>query len=199
MGKLSKKQETEIIKKVQSNSDANSFGLLVDEYQDMVYNFCFRFFGNSDDALDCSQEIFIRAFQHIENFRFQSKFSTWLYTLMNSTCINTVKTKWYRNKSMNTSIENITNTSKEFLSQRSYSENPAEILLNKELSEKMNFVINKLNSVSRSVIILRDIEGKSYEEIAEITHMKIGTVRSKLFRARMKVGNELKKYVNHEV
>jgi RNA polymerase sigma-70 factor (ECF subfamily) len=100
---------------------------------------------------------------------------------------------------MNTSIENLTNASKEFLSRRCYSENPAEILLNKELSEKMNFHINKLNSLSRSVIILRDIEGKTYEEIADITHMKIGTVRSKLFRARMKVANELKKYVNHEV
>lgn len=199
MGKLSQKQETEIVKKVQSKSDANSFGLLVDEYQNMVYNFCFRFFGNSDDAFDCSQEIFIRAFQNIGNFRFQSKFSTWLYTIMNSTCINTVKAKWYRNKSMNTSIENITNTSKEYLYQGSYTKNPAEVLLNKELSEKMNLAINKLNSKSRSIIILRDIEGKTYEEIAEITNMKMGTVRSKLSRARIKVANELKKYVNHEV
>jgi RNA polymerase sigma-70 factor (ECF subfamily) len=199
MGKLSKKEETEIIKKVQSKSDTNSFGLLVDEYEDMVYNFCFRFFGNSDDAFDCSQEIFIRAFQHIESFIFRSKFSTWLCTIMHNTCINSVKSKGYRNNSMNASFENISNTSKEVMNQGKRMDNPERVLLDKELSEKINNAINTLNSKSKSVLLLRDFEDKTYEEIARITEMNIGTVKSRLVRARIKVANELKKYIHHEV
>ncbi len=196
MNLFSENQEIEIIKNVQNNKDTNSFGKLVDEYQDMVYNYCFRFMGgNPEDASDCLQEIFIKVFQQIGNFHFRSKFSTWLYKIMINTCTNIVKSKSYKKQSMNLSMEiTYTNSNETLLNGRSAG-TPENNLINKELSVAINRAINLLESRSKNVIILRDIEGRSYEEIAEITNLNLGTVKSTLSRARKKVANELKKYI----
>jgi len=195
MSLLSENQEIEIIKNVQNRRDTNSFGLLVDEYQDVVYNYCFRFFGKTEDAFDCSQDIFVKLFQQIDDFRFRSKFSTWMYKIMINTCNNKVKSKSYKKQSLNISISNISSNSVEAHFYEKTAENPEKILLNKELSKTMNSAINVLGNRQKYIIILRDIEGRSYEEIAEITNLNIGTVKSTLSRARIKVANELKKYV----
>ncbi len=192
---MSEQNEIDLIKSIQAPGDKRAFGLLIDHYQDMVYNCCFRFFGNRDDAFDCAQEIFISVYKNIGSFKFKSKFSTWLYTITINTCKNTANTKLYKSGKMLDSIEQnetIDHTSKQLIGN---GRDPEKVFLGKELSGVIEHAITQLEGNQKTVLILRDIEGRSYEEIAEISGLKTGTVKSTLARARLKVANVLKKYL----
>jgi len=176
--------------------DHQSFNLLLGKYQDQVHNFCYRFFGNESDAEDCSQEIFIKVFQSIKQFKFRAKFSSWLYRICFNTCYEMVRSKAYRQRKSRVGTDlsrdnipfNRVSGPKDF--------NPEIVLQRKQMEQAFQEALSTLKAVHRTMIILRDIEGRSYEEIAGITGMKTGTVRSSLARARYKMAGQLKEFRN---
>lgn len=175
------------VKSFQDLHDRKSFEVLFDKYQDGIFNYCCRYLGDEDEAADCTQEIFIRVFRHIGSFRYKSLFSTWLFRIAVNNCHSHASS--LKRKQMMNNIENTDRLSEP-------SPDPEKVLSGKEAVEAFHSALAKLNDVQRCILILRDIEGKSYEEIAIINHMKQGTVKSTLARARFRMAEYLKLYKN---
>ncbi|MCF8066976.1 MAG: sigma-70 family RNA polymerase sigma factor [Desulfobacterales bacterium] len=170
-----------------------AFDKLVNRHKDRIYNLCYWFLGDFQEADDMAQDIFIKAFGSLDKFRFESAFSTWIYRIAVNTCKNRIKSMEYRYKKwmdrldagpengnpVNIVIENNVNS-------------PQEALEKKEQTATIRKAINSLPPDKKTVAVLRDIEGLSYEEIEKITGLNSGTVKSKLSRARMDLKKKLK-------
>ncbi|MBT3750691.1 MAG: sigma-70 family RNA polymerase sigma factor, partial [Bacteroidetes bacterium] len=167
-------------------NDQHAFDLLVKRYQDMVYNFCYRFLGSYDDALDCSQEVFIKVFKNLRQFRNEASFSSWLYRIVMNSCKEMVRSKPYKVRLKEAEIDKM---DFQAMKKNHFSSSPEKVLLRKEFSEAFQSALLRLKKTHRLMIIMRDIEGRSYDEIATITGMKSGTVRSSLARARIRMAS----------
>ncbi len=176
------------------NGNISAFDKLVLKYKNIVFNLCFKILYNYEDAEDCSQEVFIKVYNAIKNFKFNSSFKTWLYTIALNTCRNRLKSIEYRfrkNKiSLNSNLNPAGDPLEIHIPDNSYS--PNDSLNNKELGNSILKTINDLPDKYKVLVILKDIEEKSYEEIVTMTGLKIGTVKSILFRAREKLRVKLK-------
>ncbi|MFC1840301.1 RNA polymerase sigma factor [Thermodesulfobacteriota bacterium] len=162
-----------------------AFERLVIKYQDRIFNLCFRFLGDRNEAEDTAQEVFIKVYKALKRFRSESSFYTWIYRITVNTCKNRVKSLDYRRSKKNITLDDEKDskfTSAPYAS--GMDENPDQIIVKKERIKQVQNAIKDLTSDHRAVIILRDIEGFSYEEISEITGHKLGTVKSRLSRAR---------------
>ncbi len=190
-------KDDELIKSFQQTQNREAFSKLISKHKNTVFNFCFRYLGNYDDADDCTQEIFIKLFHNLHSFKFQSKFSTWLYRIIINTCKDLQGSKYKRQLSnvIRLSTYSIQNESRAEVDIVDHSQNPENILKNKELGDLINKAINKLKGKQKTVLLLRDIEGRSYEEIAEIAELNLGTVKSNLARARIKLAGILKNQI----
>ncbi|MBN1628010.1 MAG: sigma-70 family RNA polymerase sigma factor [Deltaproteobacteria bacterium] len=170
-----------------------AFDALVMRYKDRIFNLCLRFLGDSHEAEDTSQDVFLKAFKSLNNFRFESSFYTWLYRIAVNSCKNRVKSLWYRFRKNEAWTENsegsLEGSQFEFMAYSN--ENPVASLENKEMMNALQKAINTLPSDQKSVVILRDIEGLSYEEITDITGFKLGTLKSRLSRARHSLREKL--------
>ena len=171
----------------QKNHDRRSFDMLYEKYKDGIFNYCCRFLGDDDEAADCTQEVFIRMFRFIDTFRFRSRFSTWLFRIAINQCNSTAVLRSRRQSGQPVELAERV---------REPSPDPATALSAKEAENAFQEALMKLKEVQRSMIILRDLEGKSYEEIAMIRDMNPGTVRSTLARARYKMAEYLNIYRN---
>ncbi|MDY6969474.1 MAG: sigma-70 family RNA polymerase sigma factor [Spirochaetota bacterium] len=163
-----------------------AFDKLVIKYKDKVFNLCYRLLGDYDEANDCAQETFIKVYKNLNKFKFKSTFSTWLYTITINTCKNRFSSLEYRNNKKIVRIDNPGRT-KETVKSLEISDNsfnPETKLERKERKKVIQDAIDSLPQNQKILIILRDIEGKSYDEIVEITGLRLGTVKSKLARAR---------------
>ncbi|NIO29737.1 MAG: sigma-70 family RNA polymerase sigma factor [Candidatus Latescibacteria bacterium] len=173
--------------------DRNAFNKLILLHKRSVFNLCYRFLGDYDDADDCAQEVFIKVSRSLKSFRFESSFSTWLYRITVNTCKNRLNSLEYRLKSRRVRIDaarHMDNESKQ-IDIEDKSPSPATELIRKEIDRLIQGAINALPAKQKLVVVLRDIEGKSYEEIVEITGFKLGTVKSKLSRARQQLKEAL--------
>jgi len=151
--------------------------VLYEIYKDRVFRTCFRILGDLPAAEDAVQEIFIRVFDKIERFNEQSSFSTWLYRLAVNHTLNIAKRE--RRHAENT-LETLP-----LAEQPVNSENPPDqTLAKKELSNEIQASLSALPPEKRSILVLREIEGFSYQEIADILEVPMGTVMSRLARAR---------------
>jgi len=174
-----------------------AINMLILKYQDQVFNFCCRFLGNEEDARDCSQEIFIKVFKNLNGFRFKSKFSSWIYRIMINTCNEMVRSKNYRQRKKTLRQNPITRPEQvKYGNENDYYSNPEYALYRKQFNQAFQESLDQLNRVQKSLIILRDLEGRSYDEISKITGLKTGTVKSSLARARYKMADKLKDYRN---
>jgi RNA polymerase sigma-70 factor (ECF subfamily) len=172
------------IKQFLEQHDTRAFGRLMGKYKDRVYNYCYAYFGNSHDADDNTQEIFIRVYEKLGSFQFKSQFSSWLYRIMINHCNNTYKSKAYKIRRQMNHIED--------REVRNGRKDPESAVISKELEGIIYRAIDLLKGKQKTILILRDIDGRSYEEIAEITGLNMGTVKSNLARARGKVATALK-------
>lgn len=176
------------------NGNIPAFDKIVLKYKNIVFNLCFKILYNYEDAEDCSQEVFIKVYNAIKTFKFNSSFKTWLYTIALNTCRNRLKSVDYRfgkNKiSLNTNINPTGNPIEIHIPDNSYS--PNDSFNNKEMENSILKTINTLPDKYKILIILKDVEEKSYDEIVTMTGLKIGTVKSILFRAREKLRVKLK-------
>ena len=175
--------------------DRSAFDKLVLRYQDSIYNLCCRMLGDRDDADDCAQEVFVKAYRSLGRFRFDSGFSTWLYIIAVNTCRNHLKSAAFRFRRKTVRFETMDGT--ENADTLSDVADPApSALVQMEQRERDLLVqeaVNALPHDAREVIVLRDIEGLPYEDIARITGYNPGTVKSKLSRARGQLRDALNK------
>ncbi|MDX2441281.1 MAG: sigma-70 family RNA polymerase sigma factor [Desulfobacterales bacterium] len=185
-------EDAELIKAFQAGKKA-AFDELVLSHKDKVFNLCYWFVGDYQDANDLAQDVFFKAFKALKNFRFESAFSTWIYRIAVNTCKNRLKSFQYRLKKKFVHLNNTAaaknNPGVEIADESS---SPEIELGRKEKSRLIQTAINSLPTEKKAVVVLRDIEGLSYEEISSVTGFNLGTVKSKLARARQDLREKLK-------
>ncbi len=167
------------------DGDVNAFETLVKEYEKNVYNLALRMTGNSEDAADMSQEAFIKAYNSLSSFRGDSKFSVWLYRIVSNVCLDYLRSRT-RKPTVSLSTENDDGEEVE-LDIADESQSP-ELLLDRSLTrDAVRRGLAALPPDHREILLLRDIQGLSYEEIAAALGLEAGTVKSRIFRARKKL------------
>ncbi len=180
--------EKRIIEQVLAG-DNNAFGLLVETYQDRVYNLALRMCGNPDDAFDLAQESFFRAWRGLSGFQQESAFSTWLFRLSSNVCLD-----WLRAKKRRPTVSLTTLDDEEQEVQLELPDpgpGPEALLLAAEDREALAGAMNQLPVEYRQILTLRAVDDLSYTQIAEILQLKEGTVKSRLSRARLALRNKL--------
>jgi RNA polymerase sigma-70 factor (ECF subfamily) len=166
------------------SGESRRFQELVERYQDRMINFIQRSIGDRDRAQDLAQEVFIRVYRHMKRFDPEKKFSTWIYTIASNLAKNEL-----RNRSRNPLVlfQALTSSWEDDhrpLQFEDSSMRPDDLYRKRRLQELVEQAAAELPEHHREVFVLREIEGKSYEEIAEITGTQLGTVKSRLNRAR---------------
>jgi RNA polymerase sigma-70 factor (ECF subfamily) len=174
--------------------DRAAFDRIVLRYKDKMVNLCYWFLDDYQEANDTAQETFVKVYRSLRRFRFESAFSTWLYRIAVNTCKNRLKSSEYRQKKRMVSLSNPGGAEASAVSTeiRDESRSPAVEFERKERLTLIKKAINSLPEDQKTVVALRDIEGLSYDEIADITGLNLGTVKSKLARARMDLRETLK-------
>ena len=177
--------------------DKAAFDKLVLKHKDRLFNLCYRLLGDYEEANDSAQETFIKAYRALKKFRFESAFSTWLYRIAVNTCKNKLKSSAYRQKRKMVPLDNpvLANRSRRSREIQDESQSPAIELEKKERMRIIQEAINALPPEQKEVVTLRDIEGFSYEEVAEITGFNLGTVKSRLARARQDLRKKLRSVI----
>ncbi len=177
--------------KSSKSGDIKSFEALVAAYERKAYNIALRIMGNEEDAKDMTQEALIRIYKSISSFKEQSAFSTWMYRIVTNVCLDEVRRR-KNNKTVSVDGGFETEDGEIKLELKSDTETPEEMYQRKENKEIIIKAINELTEEYKSVIVLRDIQGFSYEEISEILSCSIGTVKSRINRARNLLKDKLR-------
>jgi RNA polymerase sigma-70 factor (ECF subfamily) len=182
--------DQEIVERVQ-RGDKRAFDLLVTKYQRKIFRLLSRLIRDPGEIEDVAQEAFIKAYRALPNFRGESAFYTWLYRIAINTAKNHLVAQGRRAPtSTETEVEDA-ETFDEADGLRDVN-TPDAMMMSKQVGEAVNRAIEKLPEDLRTAIVLRELEGLSYEEIAESMNCPIGTVRSRIFRAREAIANELR-------
>jgi RNA polymerase sigma-70 factor (ECF subfamily) len=180
--------------------DREAFDRLVTRHRDEVFNLCYRFLGDYEDANDAAQEAFIKAFRGLRKFRFDSAFSTWLYRIAVNTCKNRLNSKAHRQRRRTVALDNPgPDGGAAGYQVRNGSPDPAARLERKERAAMVQRAIDRLDSDRKTVVILRDIQGLAYEEIAAVTGLALGTVKSRIARARADLREKLRSVIDNGV
>ena len=179
-------QDELLIRRAQ-RGDADAFEQLLLEHQKNVYNLCYRMAGDPDDAMDLSQETFLRAWRCLDQYQFASAFSTWLYRLCSNICIDFLR-KRRRHQTVPLTFEDADGE------EQTYAVPDAQPLPEEQVELKLTHetlaaAMAQLLPEHRAVLQLRVVNEMSYEQIADVLDIQIGTVKSRLSRAR----NQLKK------
>lgn len=178
--------EEKILLKKAIMGDVESFEKLIEKYQLKAYNIALRMLGNEEDAKDALQDSFIKIFNSLSSFREESSFYTWIYRIVSNTCHDALKK---RNKGSHiSSLTHYKNSLEgEIEDIKDDTVLPDKLMENKENVSVILESIEKLSLEHKQVIILRDIQGFSYEEISKIIDCSEGTVKSRINRARLKL------------
>ena len=181
--------DAELVKRVQAG-DKTAFDILVQKYQHKVVNLVGRFVSDQAECYDITQDAFIKAYRAIGNFRGDSQFYTWLYRIAANTAKNYLASRARKSPGYTVDIEDAEHY--EGASGLKENTTPENLLLTEEIKQTVFAAIEGLPDDLKSAITLREIEGLSYEEIAEVMDCPIGTVRSRIFRARDVIDKELR-------
>jgi len=191
-------EEEKIIEQLKERNTA-VFSQLINDYQQKVFGTCISFVPNKEDAEDLVQEVFLEVFNSISKFKGNSKLSTWIYRITTNKCLEFIRKRNTKKRSgflkplfsEEFSIDK-TNYFTEF-------NHPGFLLENKELNETLFKAINSLPESQASVFTLHKIDGKSYQEIAEITDKSVSSVESLMFRAKKNLQQLLYDYYKNEI
>lgn len=161
-------------------------------HRDSVFNLCYRLLGDYEDAGDAAQEAFIKAYRGLKGFRFEAAFSTWMYRIAVNGCTNRLHSKAHRQKSRTVALDNPGPGGGQAYRLENGSPGPAAQLERKERAALVQEAVDALAPDQKTVVTLRDIQGLSYEEISGITGLALGTVKSKIARARAELRGRLR-------
>jgi len=167
--------------------DSHAFGLLVHRYQDRLYTALVRFLDRSEDALDVLQDTFLSAFANARNFKGNSRFYTWIYRIAMNHAID-----HHRRKRPRQSLSIFAEDQVEIFDQRSETQ-PVENLEREEDRSLVQLALQQLSPEHRMVLVMKEIDDLRYEEIADVLEVPVGTVRSRLHRARAELKDILEK------
>ncbi|MEG3755983.1 RNA polymerase sigma factor RpoE [Psychromonas arctica] len=181
--------DLQLIQRIQ-NGEQQAFALLVRKYQTRVANILTRYVRSSGDIPDVSQEVFIKVYKSLPNFRGDSAFYTWLFRITVNTAKNYLTSQSRRPPASDIDAEEA--DSYDGSGALKDEDNPESILHSQEVKQVILKVIGSLPDELKSAITLRELEGMSYDEIAQIENCPIGTVRSRIFRAREAIDKQLK-------
>lgn len=174
--------ETELVSELQAGSET-AFDWLVTHYHGPVYNLILSMLGDVSDAADGTQEVFLKAFRGIHGFRQGSSLKTWLYRIAIREALN--HKRWFKRHSQkNVSIDAEPQEGHSSIEIEDLSATPFEQLAAHEIQDAVQHALQEVPEVFRSAVILRDLEGLSYEEIAEVLECSVGTVKSRILRGR---------------
>lgn len=194
-GSRQRVEEAILVDRAQAGDD-NAFSILVSRYRNRIFNFAYRYTRSEAEAEDLTQEVFLRAFRNIKKFRGDSKFSTWLFQIAKNLSLNHLAS-WSRKMRVHFKDEGDDDGSWSSMDDLpSPEENSEQKLERQELAEQLNGAIQALSPQFRMALILRDVDGMSYEEIADVMKLPPGTVKSRIHRARCDVQARLTPYLN---
>lgn len=184
--------DEELVRRVQQGK-GEAFEELVRRYERKVYNIAYRLLGNEEDATEALQDTFLRAYRFIPRFKFKSSFYTWLYRI----ATNVSLTKLRRRKKQTTVSldEPVKNTDDLILDIPDTHTTPEEAFEQKRLRERLQAAIEKLPADFRAVVVLRDLEGLSNEEVSKVLGLSVPAVKARLHRGRMALREKLARYL----
>lgn len=181
--------DVELVRRVQAG-DTRAFDLLVLKYQHKILHLIGRYVHDPSSAQDVAQEAFIKAYRGLRNFRGDSAFYTWLYRIAINTAKNFLVTESRRTPDYEINAEDAEHLNGES-GLKEYA-TPERELLSEEIKRQIFKAMEDLPEDLKSAIVLRELEGMSYEEIAQVMECPIGTVRSRIFRAREAIDRQLR-------
>lgn len=172
--------------------DTRAFDELVDRYRDKVFRLSFKILRHEEDAAESMQDAFLSAFRGLKNFKIESTFSTWLYRI----ATNAALMKYRKRRDGHVSLEQSqsSNEDAEPMQLTDWSTQPVQDLLDSETRDVMEEGIQRLSEELRTVFVLRDVEGLSNTEVAEVLHLSVAAVKSRLHRARLELRGRLNRY-----
>jgi RNA polymerase sigma-70 factor (ECF subfamily) len=187
--------DTALIERCQAN-DAAAFNEIVSRYKNRVHNYVSRMIGPGTDAEDLTQETFVRAYMNIKSFESRASLNTWLYRIATNICIDYTR-RTRKAKALTASLhreddEDEADVAVDIPDARF---DPLAMLLNRELGSRLEQALRSLPEKLRTVVLLHDIEGLAYEEIAQVAGCPLGTVKSRLFNARAALRDKLQPYL----
>jgi len=180
--------DKQLVKRVQKG-DKGAFDLLVLKYQHKIVNLVMRYVRDPEMALDITQEAFIKAYRALPRFRGDSAFYTWLYRIAVNTAKNYLAAQ--RRRPMDIELDLQDPEQYDLHAKLKETDTPEAVNISNELQEVLERAISALPDDLRTAIILRELEGMSYEEIAQTMECPVGTVRSRIFRARDAIGKKI--------
>jgi len=177
--------DADCVRRIQ-HGEADAFEVLVRRHEKTIFNLVYRMLGDYDDAIEVSQEVFLSAYRAIGQFRGDANFSTWLYRI----ALNHATTR----RRSNNSRQHRTAPIEDMELIRDSQPGPAETLEKKEMQERVQLALNKLSPEDATVILLRDLQDVPYDEVARLLEIPVGTVKSRLHRARQALKSLLATY-----
>ncbi|HUH38718.1 MAG TPA: RNA polymerase sigma factor RpoE [Spongiibacteraceae bacterium] len=187
--------DQQLVERVQ-RGDKRAFDLLVRKYQSRIFGLISRYVRDMDEVQDVAQEAFIKAYRALPGFRGDSAFYTWLYRIATNTAKNHLAARGRRPPGTDIDVEDAEHLAGD--SPLKAIENPENQLFSEELQRVVDGAIRDLPEDLRTAVTLREFEGLSYEEIAEVMACPVGTVRSRIFRAREAIDRKVKAQLDGE-
>ncbi len=179
--------------------DQRAFKLLVERYQRKVYGVALGMMRNKEDARDVAQEAFVKVYRYVEFFKGDASFSTWLYRITTNICIDILRkrgaTKGLTHIEFDEAVKRDTAEAQIGALGSMLGTNPQKSALRKELADKINEAMGQIPETHRQILLLREVEGMSYDDLSKTLNIPKGTVMSRLFHARLKMQNILNDYV----
>jgi RNA polymerase sigma-70 factor (ECF subfamily) len=172
--------------------DAEAFGRIVDAYQARVFGFARRMVGNVDEALDVTQEVFVRAYQAFDRFDGRSSLRTWLFRIAFNLCVDRSRRSQRTEQPISFDAVEFDDDAWEFPDD---TWNPERLAVDAELRDVIEQGVATMSEKLRSVLLLHDAEDMAYEEIAELMKIPVGTVKSRLFLARAHLKQAVQDYM----
>ena len=181
---MTREQEEKCIRQVLSG-DVNAFEPLVTAYEKNAYQLALRMLGSAEDAQDVTQEAFLKAYRSLDSFRLDSRFSVWLYRIVSNLCLDLLRKRQRRPERSLTVEDEDGEEAQRDVPDESFS--PEALLERKLTREAVRRGLDELPPEQRQILLLRELEGLSYEEIGEALGLEPGTVKSRIFRARKRL------------
>jgi RNA polymerase sigma-70 factor (ECF subfamily) len=200
LSRETQQSDTALVMRCQK-ADVAAFNEIVARYKNKIYNYVFRMTGNAEDAEDLTQEVFVRMYTNIRAFRAEASLSTWLFRIAGNICVDAFR-RGKKVRGLVHSLDAPVAGSDEADEGQSVTRDvpdwtmePESVLGRKELGAHIQAALQSLPPKLRSAVILHDVEGLAYEEIAQAERIPLGTVKSRIFNARVALRDHLRPYL----